>query len=343
MVHQEFLAKMKIKATPLVVGAGIALTSDEQDLTIMLRPGETHTITDRMRHAKSIRNAIQLGYITVEMDHAISDTLSQIHSDFVAQVELETLATLVNGISGLVVGISGMFSGFSGIGYSGFSGYSGLLGQSGWSGLSGYSAFSGESGQSGTSGFSAFSGQSGFSGGGTSGSGISGISGWSGISGFSGYSPHTQSFPVRFVGGSTSPSEVYVSGTLLKVIELDSTKNILLNFEMPKQWVSTANPSVEVSFITSSTGSGNGTVDLRAYVRYVQDAESANKANDETLNETVSVTNTLTIQNSVTFILNKSLISNGDVVNMDITNLGTGTFNGKIGIIINANFVFLGT
>lgn len=98
---------MKIIATSLVVGAGIALTSDEQDITVMLRPGEIHTVSDRMRHAKSVRDAIRQGYITVQMDATISDDITQTHSDFVAQVELNALAAFISGVSG-------MFSSFSG-------------------------------------------------------------------------------------------------------------------------------------------------------------------------------------------------------------------------------------
>jgi hypothetical protein len=105
---------MQIFATPLVVGAGIALTSDDQEITVMLRPGEIHTVSDRMRHARSIRHAIQLGYIIVQIDATISDTLSGTHSDFVAQVELNALAALVSGVSGMFSSFSG-FSGSTGI------------------------------------------------------------------------------------------------------------------------------------------------------------------------------------------------------------------------------------
>lgn len=112
---------MKIKATPLVVGAGIALTSDDNSggnevYTVMLRPGEIHTVSDRMRSARSIRQAITLGYITVSMDGGIDDTIGpgSDHSDFVAQVELNALANLVSGVSGLISGLSG-FSGSIGV------------------------------------------------------------------------------------------------------------------------------------------------------------------------------------------------------------------------------------
>lgn len=105
---------MKIKATSLVVGGGIALTSDDNSggnevITVMLRPGETHTVSDRMRSARSIRQAITLGYITVSMDGGTDDTIGpgSDHSDFVAQVELAQLASFVSGLSG--------FSGSTGI------------------------------------------------------------------------------------------------------------------------------------------------------------------------------------------------------------------------------------
>ena len=112
---------MKIIATSLVVGGGIALTSDDNSggnevYTVMLRPGETHVVSDRMRSARSVRQAITLGYITVVMDSGIDDTIGpgSDHSDFVAQVELNALANLVSGVSGLISGLSG-FSGAIGV------------------------------------------------------------------------------------------------------------------------------------------------------------------------------------------------------------------------------------
>lgn len=105
---------MRIFATPLVVGAGIALCSDDNSggnevIAVMLRPGEVHTVSDRMRSARSIRDAIQQGYITVSMDGRTDDTIGpgSDHSDFVAQVELNALAAFVSGLSG--------FSGSTGV------------------------------------------------------------------------------------------------------------------------------------------------------------------------------------------------------------------------------------
>lgn len=99
---------MIIKATPLLVGAGISLTMDrEGELTgIMMRPGETRTVSDRMRSSKSVRDAIRLGFITVSLDFNTDDNPSGDYSDFVDQSELNALAALVSGFSG--------FSGFSG-------------------------------------------------------------------------------------------------------------------------------------------------------------------------------------------------------------------------------------
>lgn len=112
---------MRIIATPLVVGGGIALTSDDNSggnevITVMLRPGEVHTVSDRMRSARSVRQAITLGYITVQIDGGIDDSIGpgSDHSDFVAQVELNALASVVSGLSGLISGLSG-FSGSTGV------------------------------------------------------------------------------------------------------------------------------------------------------------------------------------------------------------------------------------
>jgi hypothetical protein len=90
---------VKIIATPFVVGAGVALASDDQTINVMLRPGEVHTVSDIMRSAKSIRHAITLGYITVQMDSNASDDYLGDHSDFVAQVELNALASMVSGLA----------------------------------------------------------------------------------------------------------------------------------------------------------------------------------------------------------------------------------------------------
>lgn len=84
---------------------GAALVSDDELITAMVRPpghpcgGDRHIVSDKMRHSASVREAIALGWIVVTMDAADS-------SDFVAQVELNSLAALVSGLSG--------FSGFSG-------------------------------------------------------------------------------------------------------------------------------------------------------------------------------------------------------------------------------------
>ena len=78
---------MIIRATSLVQGGGLALTSDDQLITAMVKPlgfhcgGDVHVVSDKMRHSRSVREALAAGLITVEMD--ASDA-----SDFVAQVEL---------------------------------------------------------------------------------------------------------------------------------------------------------------------------------------------------------------------------------------------------------------
>lgn len=97
---------MIIQATSLMPYGGVALVSDDQLITAMVRPpghpcrGSRHVVSDKMRNSASVREAIALGWITVTMDAADS-------SDFVAQVELNALAAFVSGMSG--------FSGSSGI------------------------------------------------------------------------------------------------------------------------------------------------------------------------------------------------------------------------------------
>jgi hypothetical protein len=96
---------MIISATSLVVGAGIALTSDDQLITAMVKPigrvGDVHRVSDQMRHSRSVRAAIASGLITVTMDGTEA-------SDFVAQVELIGLGgTGVNGTKYMFLDIHG--------------------------------------------------------------------------------------------------------------------------------------------------------------------------------------------------------------------------------------------
>jgi hypothetical protein len=108
-----------------VTGAGIALTSDDQLITVMLRPGSVHVVSNEMRNSKSIIHALRTGLITIEMDWKPS-------ADFVAMSQLDHVAHKVHEVEQEI-------SGFSGMGYSGTSGFSGLggLGSSGYSGYSG--------------------------------------------------------------------------------------------------------------------------------------------------------------------------------------------------------------
>lgn len=108
---------------------GVALVSDDQLITAMVRPpgspcgGDRHVVSDKMRNSASVREAITLGWILVSEDFEDS-------SDFVAQVELNALAALVSGISGLI-----------GSGLSGFSGFSGGGSGAGSSGVAGTRSF----------------------------------------------------------------------------------------------------------------------------------------------------------------------------------------------------------
>lgn len=97
---------MVISATSLVVGAGIALTSDDQLITAMVKPigqvGDVHIVSDQMRHARSVRAALSAGLITVTMDATDA-------SDFVAQVELNAISAGggVNGTKFMFLDIHG--------------------------------------------------------------------------------------------------------------------------------------------------------------------------------------------------------------------------------------------
>jgi hypothetical protein len=97
----------------------------------------------------------------------------------------------------------------------------------------------------------------------------------------------------------------------------------------------TVNPTITIPFVVTVVGAASANVRMRLTMRYIAVGELTSKAADETLLQTVAVTNTLNIVGSMTFTLNASLMAAGDVLNFHLERLGTDaadTFTGRIGI-----------
>lgn len=97
----------------------------------------------------------------------------------------------------------------------------------------------------------------------------------------------------------------------------------------------TVNPVIQIPFVVTVVGAASANVQMRLTMRYIATGELTTKAADETLLQTVAVTNTLNIMNTMTFTLNAALIAAGDVMNFHLERLGSDaadTFTGRIGI-----------
>nr|NIM21277.1 hypothetical protein [Candidatus Latescibacterota bacterium]NIO77481.1 hypothetical protein [Candidatus Latescibacterota bacterium] len=74
---------------------------------------------------------------------------------------------------------------------------------------------------------------------------------------------------------------------------------------------------------------------FRLNVKYIATGELSTKANDETLDQTVAVTDTLDSRQQMTYTLDKSLISSGDYVSLRLERIHSDpadTYSGNIGI-----------
>jgi hypothetical protein len=150
----------------------------------------------------------------------------------------------------------------------------------------------------------------------------------------------------EWVPDASSPAEVIVSGTDVKVWELDNTKGVLLNFELPDDIdLATIDPVLEIVLVTSQEDDGatNGTATFTLDGRYVADAELFNKALDESAltpdGGQPTIIDTLTQRNSIAFTLARAKMAAGDAVTFQLTKTG-GTFAGKVGVLRNAKLTY---
>ncbi len=151
---------------------------------------------------------------------------------------------------------------------------------------------------------------------------------------------------IDFAPDASGPPEVIIFGTDVKVYELDSGDGVLLNFELPDGIdLTTVDPVVVVNVATSQEDDGatNGTVLFQLTTRYVADGELLDKVIDETLTPDgaqPTIIDTLTIQQQITFTLDRTKIAVDDVLTFQFENLGGGTYLGKVGVIRTAKLFY---
>lgn len=143
--------------------------------------------------------------------------------------------------------------------------------------------------------------------------------------------------------GPNSPSRVFMAGTDVQPFELDSGKDIQLSFELSDSIDLSVDPVLPVLFTPTVVGTGDGTIALRLTVRYVAPGtENLDKVVDETLDVTPTVTNVFGRLHTVDITLDKAKMAVGDCITMTMVNLGTGSYDGTVGIIRNQKIVYGG-
>lgn len=138
---------------------------------------------------------------------------------------------------------------------------------------------------------------------------------------------------------ATNPSRV--SNTQVWGYELPdgSTKGVVTTFDLPKNTGLVVSPVVRIPYFVSVLGAASANVRMRLTARYIADGELTSKAADETLLQTVAVTNTLNRMDEMSFTLNAALLAQSDKVNLHLERLGADgadTFTGAIAIVEDA-------
>jgi len=109
--------------------------------------------------------------------------------------------------------------------------------------------------------------------------------------------------------------------------------------------LSAIDPDITIHFVITSTGGGSADVRFELEATYIADGELTTKAIDETLTQDVTVTDTLKTQHSVTFTLDRTLMSLNDVVRLKLSRLNSDpndTYTGDVAAYERARFEFEG-
>lgn len=154
----------------------------------------------------------------------------------------------------------------------------------------------------------------------------------------------TPSTIIDFVAGTSAPSISVITIDDLATFEFDdgdSTKNIIAEFTVPDGIDLSTNPVLLMKFTVLATGAGNANADLDLQATYIADGEQTDKAVDETISQSVAVTDVLEQQHEVTFTLDRTLIAASDAIKLRLLRLGgSDAYSGDIGVYDRAQLQF---
>ena len=139
-----------------------------------------------------------------------------------------------------------------------------------------------------------------------------------------------------FADPATNPSRVSEDQVFAFELPDGSTKGVVTTKRTPRNQVFTQDPVLRIPWIVTVTGGAAQSVRMRLTCRYIANGELTSKAADETLLQTVAVTNTDKIMDEMSFTLSAALMAAADKLNFHLERLGTDgadTFTGSIGIL----------
>lgn len=149
--------------------------------------------------------------------------------------------------------------------------------------------------------------------------------------------------PFDWDSNPVAPPVEVVSGDILTFEFQDAgpIRSVIGAVNYPNNQAPIFNPVLIVPLVVTVTGAGNGNVVLRLHAKYIASGELTTKADDETINMTVPLINTLHQKHEVEFVLDKTLISAGDYVSFKLERIHTDaadTFTGRFGVTEIAEF-----
>jgi len=141
--------------------------------------------------------------------------------------------------------------------------------------------------------------------------------------------------PFDWDSGASAVAAVVAAGMLSLELLADTDSKVVGGDVAPLHVDLDQALELDVKIVTLSLGDASADAHLRLTARYVGLGEAADKTPDETIDHIFEVANVDKCVHAVTFTLDPSLISPEDLLNLELSRLGTSAsdvFTGSIGV-----------
>jgi len=141
---------------------------------------------------------------------------------------------------------------------------------------------------------------------------------------------------------ASGPPEVQ-SGDVLtfEFVNTGPIRSMIGAIQYPTGVGPTVNPVFTIPFAVTSTGAGDADVVFRLHAKYIGSGELTTKADDETLDTTVAVVDTLDRKHEFSITLDKTKIAAADYASFSLERIHTDaadTFTGSVGVFEISEF-----